>query len=287
MGINMPAKTVVFTSIEKFDGDEFRWISGGEYIQMSGRAGRRGLDDKGIAILMANKKLEPEVAKQILKGKSDTLYSSFHLGYNMLLNMMRIEDIQPEDIIMQSFHQFQNERMLPEIKARLSEALEEFQGMKIPDEKLIRKKKKMLKQRDTVEKEVRRIVSQPQNIVPFLVPGRLIQVQVEGSSENEAAQDWGWGVVVNFTKQKLNPKNLAQNVGRKNKELQSIIEQNESHYVLDVYLYVRDRLTGDNMCQPGNPAEKNGRLGIVPVVLHPSTIHSISTVQVTLPHNHK
>ena len=46
---------------------------------------------------------------------------------------------------MQSFHQFQNERMLPEIKARLSEALEEFQGMKIPEEKLIRKKKKMLK----------------------------------------------------------------------------------------------------------------------------------------------
>ena len=59
--------------------------------------------------------------------------------------MMRIEDIQPEDIIMQSFHQFQNERMLPEIKARLSEALEEFQGMKIPEENLIRKKKKMLK----------------------------------------------------------------------------------------------------------------------------------------------
>ena len=63
MGINMPAKTVVFTSLEKFDGDEFRWITGGKYIQMSGRAGRRGLDDRGITILMANKKLEPEIAK--------------------------------------------------------------------------------------------------------------------------------------------------------------------------------------------------------------------------------
>lgn len=104
MGINMPAKTVVFTSIEKFDGEEFRWITGGEYIQMSGRAGRRGLDDRGIAILMAGKKLEPEVAKQIFKGQSDPLYSSFHLGYNMLLNMMRIEDIHPENIIIKSFH---------------------------------------------------------------------------------------------------------------------------------------------------------------------------------------
>jgi replicative superfamily II helicase len=66
MGINMPAKTVVFTSIEKFDGDSFRYVSGGEYIQMSGRAGRRGLDDRGITILMANKKLDPENAKAIL-----------------------------------------------------------------------------------------------------------------------------------------------------------------------------------------------------------------------------
>jgi ATP-dependent RNA helicase DOB1 len=63
MGINMPAKTVVFTSIEKFDGEEYRTVTGGEYIQMSGRAGRRGLDDRGIAILMANKKLEPDTAK--------------------------------------------------------------------------------------------------------------------------------------------------------------------------------------------------------------------------------
>ena len=68
MGINMPAKTVVFTSMEKFDGDTFRNVSGGEYIQMSGRAGRRGLDDRGITILMASKKLEPESAKAILKG---------------------------------------------------------------------------------------------------------------------------------------------------------------------------------------------------------------------------
>ena len=179
MGINMPAKTVVFTSIEKFDGEEYRWISGGEYIQMSGRAGRRGLDDKGIAILMANKKLEPDVAKNILKGKSDPLYSSFHLGYNMLLNMMRIEDIVPQDIIMQSFHQFQNERILPEIKAKLTERIEEYQQLRtIPQEKLIRQKKKLIVRREKIGRAIRKIVSQPENIVPFLVPGRLIRIQV-------------------------------------------------------------------------------------------------------------
>merc|ERR1711871_576845 len=47
IGINMPARTVVFTNTRKFDGQDFRWITPGEYIQMSGRAGRRGKDDKG------------------------------------------------------------------------------------------------------------------------------------------------------------------------------------------------------------------------------------------------
>lgn len=56
---------------------------------------------------------------------------------------------------------------------------------------------------------------------------------------------------------------------------------------MDVFLYVNDRLTGDNMCQPGNIETKDGRIGIMPVVLHPSTITAISTIQMNLPHNLK
>jgi ATP-dependent RNA helicase DOB1 len=59
MGLNMPARTVVFTSVRKFDGEQFRWMGGGEYIQMSWRAGRRGIDKKGITILMVDEKMEP------------------------------------------------------------------------------------------------------------------------------------------------------------------------------------------------------------------------------------
>ena len=53
MGINMPAKSVVFSSKRKHDGTQFRDLAPGEYTQMSGRAGRRGLDATGTVILMA------------------------------------------------------------------------------------------------------------------------------------------------------------------------------------------------------------------------------------------
>ena len=52
MGVNMPAKCVVFSKIRKWDGDQFRQIQGSEFVQMSGRAGRRGKDKKGIVITM-------------------------------------------------------------------------------------------------------------------------------------------------------------------------------------------------------------------------------------------
>jgi ATP-dependent RNA helicase DOB1 len=65
MGLNMPARTVVFTGSRKFDGKDFRLVSSGEYIQMSGRAGRRGLDDRGIVILMMEEKMEVRSRKNI------------------------------------------------------------------------------------------------------------------------------------------------------------------------------------------------------------------------------
>ena len=116
IGLNMPAKTVVFTSVKKFDGREFRYLSSGEYIQVSGRAGRRGLDDRGVVILMCDKKLEPEALKGIIKGESDPLDSAFHLGYNMILNLMRLEGISPEFILGNSFFQYQKASAIPSLE---------------------------------------------------------------------------------------------------------------------------------------------------------------------------
>lgn len=69
--------------------------------------------------------------------------------------------------------------------------------------------------------------------------------------------------------------------------LDDISNQNESHYVIDVYLYVKNRLSSDSVLQPGDVQLRDGRIGIVPVILHHSLVHSISTIQLNLPHNLK
>ena len=63
MGLNMPAKTCIFTSLRKFDGVATRWIESGEYIQMSGRAGRRGKDPFGMCIMMVDEAMDEATCK--------------------------------------------------------------------------------------------------------------------------------------------------------------------------------------------------------------------------------
>ncbi len=93
IGLNMPAKTVIFTSVSKWDGNMTRPLSSGEYIQMSGRAGRRGLDPRGIVIMMLDAKLEPAVAKSMVLGNSDPLDSAFNVSEAMILGTLRVEGL--------------------------------------------------------------------------------------------------------------------------------------------------------------------------------------------------
>ena len=67
-----------------------------------------GLDDRGVVIMMCDEKLEPAAAKTMIKGEADRLDSAFHLGYNMILNLMKIEVISPEFMLERCFMQFQS-----------------------------------------------------------------------------------------------------------------------------------------------------------------------------------
>ncbi|XP_040385380.1 DExH-box ATP-dependent RNA helicase DExH9 isoform X1 [Oryza brachyantha] len=204
IGLNMPAKTVVFTNVRKFDGDRFRWLSSGEYIQMSGRAGRRGIDQRGICILMVDEKMEPSTAKMMLKGSADSLNSAFHLSYNMLLNQIRSEDGDPEKLLRYSFYQFQADRALPDLEKQVKELELERNSMVIEEEENLKSYYDLLQQYKNLKKDVRDIVHSPKYVLPFLQPGRLARIQYSTDEQTTFSIDENvtWGVTINFEKVK-------------------------------------------------------------------------------------
>lgn len=85
------------------------------------------------------------------------------------------------------------------MKSKLAKLLEEYHSLKVPQEEQLEKRAKLTDQQKKIEVEVNKIVCLPENIVPFFVPGRLIKIKSEDS-------DWGWGILVSFSKQRINPK---------------------------------------------------------------------------------
>ncbi|CAG9333711.1 unnamed protein product [Blepharisma stoltei] len=221
MGLNMPARTVVFTNVRKFDGESFRWISGGEYIQMSGRAGRRGIDDKGICILMVDQKMEPEIAKGMVKGHSDPLNSMFHLSYNMLLNLMRIEDSHPEQMIKKSFHQFQNDRSCPEVMKKKIELQNKLNEITFEHENEMEEYDNIEVAKQSFKKTIKKYIQNPEVIARFMNPGRIVYII------DHKGIEWGWGVITCCTKKRVDKKKL--------KDLE---EEVQVKFIIDVAIYV-------------------------------------------------
>lgn len=107
MGVNMPARTVVFDNIRKHDGSNFRDLTPGEYIQMAGRAGRRGLDTTGMVIILCKAGVhEMADLHKMMLGKPTLLQSQFRLTYTMILNLLRVEALRVEDVMKRSFSEF-------------------------------------------------------------------------------------------------------------------------------------------------------------------------------------
>ena len=127
MGLNLPTRTVVFSGYRKHDGHSFRNLLPGEYTQMAGRAGRRGLDAVGSVIIVPPGGDEaPPVTdlRQMILGEPSKLRSQFRLTYNMILNLLRVEALKIEEMIKRSFSEHATQQLLPEHEkaVKLSEA---------------------------------------------------------------------------------------------------------------------------------------------------------------------
>eukprot|EP01105_Mastigella_eilhardi_P015871 TRINITY_DN3632_c0_g1_i2.p1 TRINITY_DN3632_c0_g1~~TRINITY_DN3632_c0_g1_i2.p1 ORF type:complete len:879 (-),score=193.80 TRINITY_DN3632_c0_g1_i2:52-2688(-) len=133
MGVNMPARTVVFSNLRKHDGIKFRDLRPGEYTQMSGRAGRRGKDPVGTVIVNCNSDIpEASTLNAVILGTPTKLESQFRLTFNMILNLLRIEDLKVEEMMKRSFAESVGQRMLPKQQALLDHSASLLAALKPP-----------------------------------------------------------------------------------------------------------------------------------------------------------
>lgn len=132
MGLNLPTRTVVFSEIQKHDGTKLRDLTPGEFTQMSGRAGRRGLDKTGTVIIMAYEPLALGSFKEVTLGIPTKLESQFRLTYNMVLNLLRIEALKVEEMIKYSFSENTNQTSHPEHEKEIKKLQAQLDTITIP-----------------------------------------------------------------------------------------------------------------------------------------------------------
>ncbi|MBW3619785.1 MAG: DEAD/DEAH box helicase [Actinobacteria bacterium] len=129
LGINMPAKTVVIERLEKWNGESHVLLTPGEYTQLTGRAGRRGIDRIGHAVVLYQRDLDFKTVAGLVGTRTYPLSSSFAPSYNMAVNLLRRHDLQQAEVLLSaSFAQFQADRSVTGSAKKLVELEEGMRG---------------------------------------------------------------------------------------------------------------------------------------------------------------
>ena len=111
LGINMPARSVVLDKLDKWDGSAHTPITPGEYTQLTGRAGRRGIDVEGHAVVIDHGALDPIALAGLASRRTYPLNSSFRPTYNMSVNLVaQVGRRRAREVLEMSFAQFQADR---------------------------------------------------------------------------------------------------------------------------------------------------------------------------------
>jgi ATP-dependent RNA helicase HelY len=122
LGINMPARTVVIERLEKWNGESHVLLTPGEYTQLTGRAGRRGIDRVGHAVVLYQRDLDFRTVAGLVGTRAYPLHSSFAPSYNMAVNLLRQHDLaEAEELLSRSFAQFEADASVGRSYERLEE----------------------------------------------------------------------------------------------------------------------------------------------------------------------
>ena len=129
LGINMPARTVVLERLVKWNGEAHVDITPGEYTQLTGRAGRRGIDVEGNAVVVWHPGLDPESLAGLASTRTYPLRSRFRPSYNMAVSLIRqMGRTLARDVLETSFAQFQADRAVVGLASQIRRNEEAMAG---------------------------------------------------------------------------------------------------------------------------------------------------------------
>ncbi|GAB6987402.1 DEAD/DEAH box helicase [Nocardioides pyridinolyticus] len=129
LGINMPARTVVIEKLSKWNGENHADITPGEYTQLTGRAGRRGLDVEGHAVVLWQPGMDPRQVAGLASTRTYPLRSSFRPSYNMAVNLAhQFGRERSRELLEQSFAQFQADKAVVGLARQLRKAEDALDG---------------------------------------------------------------------------------------------------------------------------------------------------------------
>src|SRR3954464_11331638 len=129
LGINMPARSVVLEKLTKWNGDAHVDVTPGEYTQLTGRAGRRGIDVEGHAVVLWQQGFDPKSVAGLASTRTYPLRSSFRPSYNMAVNLVGSVGREPARALLESsFAQFQADRSVVGLARQVAKNLDALAG---------------------------------------------------------------------------------------------------------------------------------------------------------------
>ena len=129
LGINMPARSVVIEKLVKWNGETHADITPGEYTQLTGRAGRRGIDVEGHGVVLWSPEVDPKAVAGLASTRTYPLRSSFRPSYNMAVNLVhQVGRTTARELLESSFAQFQADAAVVGLARQLRKAEEGMEG---------------------------------------------------------------------------------------------------------------------------------------------------------------